>query len=100
MASIAGFVIGSALASELEDEDDRRRVGLVASLMPSPLIGAIVAQEFTRTERMGDPREDLRRICGVLEEVDNVTDAEGRKLLIEALKTELEQLEEEERRSS
>jgi len=63
-------------------------------------VGALVIQSLVETERMGDPREHLRRICGVLEEVDTVTDAEGRKLLIEALRTELEQLEEEEWRSS
>jgi hypothetical protein len=55
MSSIAGFVIGNALASQLRDPDDRRRVALVGAFMPTPLLGAIVAQSLVRAEEGDGP---------------------------------------------
>jgi hypothetical protein len=50
MANLAGFVIGNAIGGP--------RAGLVASFMPSPLIGAIIAQGIADTE---DDVDRLRR---------------------------------------
>jgi hypothetical protein len=91
VASIAGFVIGSALASDL-DEPERMRMGLVGALMPSPLVGALIVESLVGGEG-DDPREQLRRISTALDGLDEVTEAHGRRLLIDALKTELELLE-------
>jgi len=52
MASIAGFVIGSALASDLSDSE-RMRMGLVGSLMPSPLVGALIVESLVESEEKG-----------------------------------------------
>jgi hypothetical protein len=52
MASIAGFVIGSALASDLS-ESERMRLGLVGSLMPSPLVGALIVESLVESEEKG-----------------------------------------------
>jgi hypothetical protein len=60
--------------------------------MPSPLLGAIIASGLEQTS---DPSEDVRRIRTALEQVDDVPEAHARRLLIDALKTELEQLEAE-----
>jgi hypothetical protein len=49
MASIAGFVIGSALASDLSDSE-RMQMGLVGSLMPSPLVGALIVESLVESE--------------------------------------------------
>jgi hypothetical protein len=54
MASIAGFVIASAIARNIEDPDTRTRIALAGALMPSPLLGAIVAQALTRRGDGGD----------------------------------------------
>jgi hypothetical protein len=58
MASIAGFVIASAIARNVEDPDARTRIGLAGALMPSPLLGAIVAQALAGREGDGDDRDD------------------------------------------
>jgi hypothetical protein len=52
MASIAGFVIASTIARSVEDPEARTRIGLAGALMPSPLLGAIVAQALAG--RRGD----------------------------------------------
>jgi hypothetical protein len=47
MSSLAGFLIGVALTPKA-DEENRVRNGLVAGLMPSPLIGAVVVSAMER----------------------------------------------------
>ena len=89
MASIAGFAIGSALASDL-DAPERMRLGLVGALMPSPLVGALVVagliegeqsdettleraelaiQNALRAGRDYDERETRERFAEALEEL-------------------------------
>src|SRR3954469_7908506 len=50
MASIGGFLVANALASQVEDRDERARIGLVGAFMPSPLVGAIVASGMAHSE--------------------------------------------------
>lgn len=50
MANLAGFVIGSALASDLGGAE-RMRMGLVGSLMPSPLAGALIVEALVESEQ-------------------------------------------------
>src|SRR5438067_1117774 len=63
MASIAGFVIGSALASDLS-EPERMRLGLVGSLMPSPLVGALIVESLVESEEkdIGDKSEGAQAL--------------------------------------
>src|SRR3954447_21252751 len=53
MASIGGFLVANALASQVEDRDERARIGLVGAFMPSPLVGAIVASGMAHSEGRG-----------------------------------------------
>jgi hypothetical protein len=50
VASIAGFVIGNALARQLDEANERERVALVGALMPTPLVGALIAAQLVDKE--------------------------------------------------
>jgi hypothetical protein len=54
MASLAGFLIGVTLTRK-GDEENRVRNGLIAGLMPSPLIGAVVVSAI---ESRDDDNDD------------------------------------------
>jgi hypothetical protein len=97
MASIAGFVIGSALAGDLSDSE-RMRMGLVGSLMPSPLVAALIVESLLEREASEDAEHDLRAlesICAAAERVRRYDEAEARRELIAAVKAWLEELERE-----
>jgi hypothetical protein len=63
MASISGFVIGSALASDL-DAPERMRLGLVGALMPSPLVGALIVESLVESDEKA-AAEDARGGAGL-----------------------------------
>jgi glycine cleavage system aminomethyltransferase T len=54
MASIAGFAVGDAIGGP--------KVGIVASMMPSPLIGAVIAQALVDSEKDTGVKHERRRI--------------------------------------
>jgi hypothetical protein len=55
MADIRGFIIGRLIAEQAKvDEDEQTRVGLLAALMPTPLLGAVVATVVVRDEESTD----------------------------------------------
>jgi hypothetical protein len=95
MASIAGFVIGSALASDLSDTE-RMRMGLVGALMPSPLVGALIVESLVEPDAGENAENDLRAlesICEAVERVRGYDQAEARRELIAAVKDWLDELE-------
>ncbi len=89
MASIAGFVIGSALASDLS-ESERMRLGLVGSLMPSPLVGALIVESLVESEDKdsGDKSEGGQALSAARSEDDKAR-VRHEKRDVEAMEQEL-----------
>jgi hypothetical protein len=89
MASIAGFVIGSALASDLS-ESERMRLGLVGSLMPSPLVGALIVEALVESEEKGsgDKNEGDQALAAARLEEDKAR-VRHEKREVEAMEQEL-----------
>ena len=74
MVNLAGFVLGSAIARrEGLSDDEAARVGLVAALMPSPLLGALIVQALTPPEaprRRRRPRQPTQHPSPTREQIE------------------------------